>query len=78
MTKEIILGSVKFIGNLGLPVNKAWARVVRRAVLAGLIAFAAESVVGIEPLINPLYVPLLVAFGMAIDKTLREILNSIK
>jgi len=78
MTKEIILGSVKFIGNLGLPVDKAWARVVRRAVLAGLITFIAELTVGIEPLVNPLYLPVLVALGMAIDKALREILNSIK
>lgn len=78
MTRDKIFGAVKVVGNFGLPMNRAWARVLRRALLAGLITLVAELVVGVSPLVNPLYAPFVVALGMGLDKLLRELFESMK
>ena len=78
MIKEQIFSAVKVVGNFGLPMDKSWARVLRRALLAGLIALVAELVIGIEPLVNPFYVPIISALAMGLDKGLRELFDSMK
>jgi hypothetical protein len=78
MITDKIFGAVKVVGNFGLPMDKAWARVARIALLSGLMAFIAELVVGISPLVNPLYVPIIVALGTGIDKALRELIDHLK
>lgn len=72
MTKDKLLGVV---ANLGLPMNKMWARVLRRMILAGLVAAIAEMIVGVEGLVDPAYFPIITALGMGLDKYLRELLE---
>ena len=62
-----------YLYGLGIlkPDNKLH-RIIRRAVMAGLIVAVAELVKGIVPLSPEYAVPLIAAVGMAADKYLRE------
>jgi len=62
-----------YLYGLGIlkPDNKLH-RIIRRAVMAGLIVAVAELVKGIVPLSPEYAVPLIAAVGMAVDKYLRE------
>lgn len=78
MTKEQIFGAVVGASNLGLNMDNATSRVLQRAVIVGLITFAGELIVGYSDVVNPIYLPILVALGASIDKALREYLDSLK
>lgn len=57
-----------------LDASNPYIRVLRRAVIMGAIAFVAEAITGYQGQVSPLYFPLVVALGAAIDKGLRELL----
>jgi len=64
-----------YIYGLGvLDQSNPYVRVLRRAAVMGLITFFATVIVGYQNMVNPVYLPLLVALGAGVDKSLRELL----
>lgn len=78
MNKTKMVLAAKSISNLGFSMNNAYTRILRRAMIAGLIVFIGEMVLGYSPLVDPLYLPVIVALGQAMDKALREYLGSLE
>lgn len=49
-------------------------RILRRALIFGIIAVIGQLVVGVPETVNPIYQPIIIALLGGIDKALREIL----
>jgi len=59
-----------------LPSDKKWARIVRRAVVSGVLCLLVVVIKETMPLVPEIYIPIATAILIATDKALREYLGN--